>query len=248
MRSAPTTIAPILRSSIIAPAMLSEITVVGRPGFIRIHVDLLALFDSGANDPEGGAVSRRRERAGVAVCQHSARARDQRGAVAPHCLVRCDVFRVHALRLFNQIVLDLRDGPDAYALEFFLHSANRPEQIDGCGTRLADEVANLVEVALEVARRLGFGIIHAEGTAHRRRNADRRSPAHHHVADNVGHLLVRRAGDIHFFGRQVRLVDEAYALVSPLQSLNHESVVGRLSLDIPTLCAYAPRSGSAGYS
>ena len=66
MRSAPTTIAPILPWRIMAPAMLSEITVVGmlslfqfpsreagalqeRPGFIRIDVDFFALLDCRAD-------------------------------------------------------------------------------------------------------------------------------------------------------------------------------------------------------
>ncbi len=113
-------------------------------------------------------------------------------------------------------------GPDADALEFLLHAADRPEKIHGRGPGLADEVTDLIEVTLQVAGGFGFGIAYAERDAHGGGNSDRRRPAHHHIADDIGHLLVRGAGDIDFFRRQLRLIDEAYALIGPFKSLNHK--------------------------
>src|ERR1700731_1229041 len=143
MRSAPTTMAPILPWLIMAPAMLSEITVVGIPSFISSHAvrrepcrkgrvssayTWIFLPCSTAARMTPSAVPYPAVASAPALqCVSTPPALGS--GVAPHRLVRCDVFCVHALRFFNQIVLDLRDGPDAYALEFFLHSANRPEQI-----------------------------------------------------------------------------------------------------------------------
>ena len=97
--------------------------------------------------------------------------------------------------------------------EFLLHAADRPEQVDGGGARLADGFADLVEIFLEIGAVLGFGILYAEGDAHGGGDADGGGSADYHVADHVGDLLVRGAGYVHFFGGQLRLVDEDYAAV-----------------------------------
>ncbi len=145
--------------------------------------------------------------------------------MASHGLIGGDVFGVHALRFFDQRLLDLRNGANADALELLLHAADGPEKIHGGGARLADEVADLIEVAFEVACGLGFGVLHRESDAHSCSHADGRRAAHHHVADHIGDLFVRLAGHVSFFGGQLRLVDEAYALVGPFEGLNHDVVV-----------------------
>ena len=205
---------------------------------------LLALLHRRANDSERGPISRCSERTRVAVREHSAGTRHQRGAVTSHRLVRRDVLRVHALSFFDQLSLDLRNGPDADALVFLLHSPYRPEQIHRSRPRFADQIADLVEVALEVAGRFSFGIVHTQRNAHGRSHADRRRPTHHHVANHICHLLMRLAGHINFFGRQLRLIDEAHTVVSPFQGLDHKFVVGSYR----KLKAYAPRSGCVDYS
>ena len=224
--------------------MLSEITVVGMPSFINSHavetralqkrsslvgvdVNLLALLDGGADHTQRGAVSGSGQRPGVAVGEDSAFGGHERGAVASHGLVGGDVFGVHALRFLDKPLLDVRNGTDADALELLLHAADGPEKIDRRRPGFADEVADLIEVALKVAGRFGFGIVHAEGNAHGGSHADGGRAAHHHIADHIGYLLMRLAGDVGFFGGQLRLIEEANALVGPFEGLDHASVVGR---------------------
>ena len=119
-------------------------------------------------------------------------------------------------------------GAGAEGFKFLRHAADRPEQVDGGRARLADGFADLVEIFLEVGPVLGFGILHAQRDAHGGGNANSGRSADDHVADHVCDLLVRGAGYVHFFGRQLRLIDEDDAGVGPFQGLNHESVVGRL--------------------
>ena len=198
-------------------------------------MNLLALLDRGTDHAQCGAVSSGGQRTGIAVSKHSAFARHERGAVAPHGLVGGYVFGVHALGFFDQILLNLCEGTNPHALELLLHAADRPEEIDGGWTSFADDVADLVELPLEVGHGLRLGVFHAESNSHGRRNADGRRSTHHHGADDIGHLLVCFAGDVSFFRGQLRLVDEAYAVVSPFESLNHDvsrwsSAVSRWSL------------------
>src|SRR6202050_3295928 len=142
-------------------------------------MDFFALLNRRANHAERGAVSRRRQRAGIAVSQHSAGRWDQRSAVASHGLVGGNVFGMHALRFFNQRLLDLRNGLDAKALKFLRHAADGPEKIYGRRARLADDIADLVELALQFADALGLGILHAERNAHpgSHANGGRAAPA-----------------------------------------------------------------------
>src|SRR5262249_15459601 len=106
-----------------------------------------------------------------------------------------------------------------------LHSADRPEQVHGGRTRLADYVANGVEITLEIAVGLSLGVVHAERDPHRGSHADRGSPAPHHVADYVCPLLMCLSGYVDFFSWQLRLIDEAYAFVGPFESLNHRNLI-----------------------
>src|SRR5208282_2828246 len=145
--------------------------------------------------------------------------------MASHGLIGGDIFGMHALRLFDQFLLDAFDGADAEGFKFLGHAADRPEQVDGSGARLADGLADLVEIFLEVGAGLGFGILHAERYAHGGGYAYGRGSADYHVADHVGDLLVRGAGYVDFFGGQLRLIDEAYAAGGPFESVDHSSVV-----------------------
>src|SRR5262249_53386950 len=110
--------------------------------------NLLALLNCRSDHTERGAVSGRCERTRVAMCEDSTFARHERCTVASHGLVGGDVLGVHALRFFDQRLPDLRQWPNANPLKLFLHALDRPEQIDRCWTRLADDLARLVEILL----------------------------------------------------------------------------------------------------
>ena len=84
-------------------------------------------FDGRADHAERGAVAGRGQRSGVAVGEDASAGGHQRGAVAAHGLVGGNVFGVHALRFFDQRLLDLRDRTDAEDVKFLLHAADRPE-------------------------------------------------------------------------------------------------------------------------
>jgi len=135
--------------------------------------------------------------------------------VASHGLVGGDIFGVHALSFFDQSLLDLRDGADAEGFKFYRHAADRPKQVDGGGTRLAVDFADLIEIFSQVGAGLCFGILHAQCYSHGSGNAYCGGSADNHVADHVGDLLVRGAGYVHFFGRELRLVYEDDAGVGP---------------------------------
>ena len=142
--------------------------------------------------------------------------------MAAHLLINCDVFGVHALRLFNDRVFDLRDWTHSEHFEFLLHSPNCPKQINCSRTRFPDHIAHLIEFSFELSNRFGFGILHTQCDPHPSRNPNRRRAAHHHVANYVRDFLVSRAIDVCFFIRQLRLVNEAYAAFGPFESLNHK--------------------------
>ena len=153
-------------------------------------MNLFPLLDGRANHAQRRAIASRRQRAGVAVGQHSAFARHQRRAVASHGLVRGNIFRVHALGLFHELSLDLCDGTNPYAFEFLLHPPDGPEKIHRRRPRLADYIADLIEIALEIADRLRLRVLHAQRNPHGCRHADSGRSPHHHRSDGVGNLLV----------------------------------------------------------
>src|SRR6185437_9281079 len=89
------------------------------------------------------------------------------------------------------------------------------------GPGLADDVTDLVKVMLQISAIFSLGIFHPQRNTHGRGYANRRRAPHHHVADHVGHLVISLAGNVGLFGRQLGLVNEAYAGVGPFESLNH---------------------------
>ena len=82
---------------------------------VGVDVNLLACFDGRADHAERGAVAGGGERSGIAVGEHAAAGRHERCAVASHGLIGGDVFGVHALGFFDELLLDLRDGANAEA-------------------------------------------------------------------------------------------------------------------------------------
>src|SRR5207302_4786516 len=102
-----------------------------------------------------------------------------------HGAVYGDIFRVHALGFFDQGLFDLLNWTYSSGLEFFLHSANRPKKIDRSRPSFPDNVTNFVELALQFARSLGFGILYSEGNTHRGCDPNGRRAAHHHIADHL---------------------------------------------------------------
>ena len=190
--------------------------------FVRVNVNLLALLDRRPDHAQRGAISRGGERARIAVGKHSALGRHESGAMASHGLVGGNILGVHVLRFFDQRLLDLWDRANADALKLLLHAADRPEKIYSRGPRLADYIASLIEVTLEIASGFGLRIFHSQRNAHCRGHADGGRSTHDHGANDVGDLLMRRAGNVGLFRRQLRLINEAYAPVSPFEGLNHK--------------------------
>src|SRR6267143_4068036 len=237
MRSAPTTIAAILPCIIMAPAMLSEITVVGMPSFLSVDVDLLALFDGGPDHAQSRTVTGGGQSTGVTVREHAPAGGHEGSAVASHGLVGGDVFGVHALGFFDECLLDVRERTDAQEFELLLHATDRPEEIDGGGARLADDFADLVELLLEVVDIVSLGMLHSQGNAHRSGYANRWRAPHDHVTDGIRHLLVGGAGEVCFFGGQLPLIDEAHAGVGPFERLDHRTVLrSRFSVRASSQC------------
>ena len=138
-----------------------------------------------------------------------------------HGLVGRDIFGMHALGFLHQRLLDLRQRPHAQHFKFVAHALDRPEKIYRGGPGLADDVTDLVKVMLQISAIFSLGIFHPQRDAHGRGYANRRRAPHHHVADHVGHLGIGLAGNVGLFGRQLGLVNEAYAGVGPFESLNH---------------------------
>ena len=130
-----------------------------RTRLVGVNVNLLALLNRRTDYAQRGAVPGGSQCSSVAVGQHSAFVGHQRGTVSSHGLVGGDVFGVHALGFFDEILLDLRDGSNAHPLELFLHAADGPEEIHGRRTGFADDVADLVEFAFQVADGFCFGIL-----------------------------------------------------------------------------------------
>ena len=188
---------------------------------IGIDVDFLSLLDGGADHAEGGAISASGERAGIAVGQYSATGGHEPRTVAAYGLVSSDVFGMHAPGFFDERLLDLGHRADPQGFEAVAHAGDRPEQIHRGRAGLAEDIRNLFELGLQLTHRRGLGIFHAERDTHRGCDPNRGGAANHHVADHVRHLLMRLTEDVGFFRRQLRLVDEAYAGIGPLESLDH---------------------------
>ena len=119
--------------------------------------------------------------------------------MASHGLVGSDVFGVHALRFFDEVLFDLRDRTNAHVFKLLL-TANGPEEVNGGRPTLTNQVASLVKVAFQLARGFRFGVLGRQCYAHGRGHADGRRSAHHHAPDGI--MLPRRsAGNVGFFPR-----------------------------------------------
>ncbi len=160
-------------------------------------------------------------------CVDGRAVREQLAAEAPEAAVGFDVLVEDALRLLDELTLDLvglvRLGLGA--AEAFAHALDGPEEVDGRGPGRAHQLAVVVEVLFEVGDRSADGLPRAERDAHRRRDADGRRAADDHLLDGVGHLLAGAEGKILLLVRQEALVDHAHALVRPFDGLNHLALV-----------------------
>ncbi len=117
------------------------------------------------------------------------------------------------------------DGLIAHLVELILHAANAPKQVDRRGTRGANHIADLLELAPQLIMVGGLRFADTQRNAHCCRHSDGGRAANDHGADGVGHFFVGRAGDVGFFRGQLRLIDEAHARVGPFQSLDHDLVI-----------------------
>src|SRR6202166_4741711 len=201
-----------------------------RPRLIRVDVNLLPRFHRRANHAQRRPITSCRERPSVAVRQHSTFTWHQRRALPPHRLVRGNIFRMHAFALFDQRLFNLCHRTHPQSFELLLHTRNRPKQIHRRRPRCTHVVADRVELALEISNVLRLRRLHSQRNPHGRRHPNRRRSAHHHRPDCVRHLLVRLASEIGFFRRQLRLVDEAHALLRPFKRVNHFSWEPRTTL------------------
>ena len=146
--------------------------------------------------------------------------------MASHGLVGSDVFRVYALGFLYQSLFDLPDGLDACPLQLFLHPTNGPEQVHGRRASLPDNFTSFIKIFLQTADGVCFRVLHGQCQTHGGSYADGRGSTYDHVANDIRHLLVRLARDVHFFSRQLCLIYEANTRVGPFKCVNH-LVVGR---------------------
>ena len=184
----------------------------------------MAALDRGADDAESRAIAARGERPGVAMGQHPAGLGHQRSAVAAHGAASGDVFFIHAEGFLDDRGLDGFDGHSSFAGqrgEAAAHALDGPKEIHGGRTRGGERAADRGEAVRKRRHRLGGAVLHPQGKSHSRGNADCRSPAHHHVEDGLGNLVISGCQHIGFFEGQAGLVEEAYALGGPLKGGNH---------------------------
>src|SRR5882724_716962 len=105
------------------------------------------------------------------------------------------------------------------------HALDGPEKIHRGWAGDALRLAEVLELFAELREVLGLAVACPEGDSHRRGHADRGRAAHHHVADGVRYLLVRLAEEVHLFVRELRLVDEADALLGPFEGFDHTLIL-----------------------
>ena len=104
-------------------------------GFVCEDVDLVAVFDGGANDAERSAVAAGGEGAGVAVREDGAFFGKECGAVGSHLFAGGDVFVVHLTSAGYNGGFDLGDG-GVFGGEGVVKAADlvdAPEEVDGGG-------------------------------------------------------------------------------------------------------------------
>ncbi len=121
-----------------------------RTRLVGVDVDMLARGNGGPNDAERRPVSGSGERSRVAMRQDGLAVRHQNCAVAADGLADGDVFPLDLLCFGDQRLADCceRLGPDFG--ELALHAVDRPEEVDGGGTRRGQGPADLLELGVEM--------------------------------------------------------------------------------------------------
>ena len=190
-------------------------------GFVGEDLNALAALDGGADDTERGAVAGRGQGSGVAVREHAAGVGHQRCAIGPHGAIGGNVFGVDGPRLVDECLLDDGNRAAADLLKAALHAANGPEEIHGGRTSFAHDPADLAQTVAEIGDAGDVQVTRAQGDAHGSGHADRRRAAHDHGADRVGDGFIGWAVHPGLFDRELGLIDEQNAGISPPESFKH---------------------------
>src|SRR4051812_31632232 len=132
-------------------------------------------------------------------------------AMPAHGLIGSNILGVHALGFFDERLLDLRNWVPTEQVEFCAHAADGPEEIYCRRSCLADYVADRIKLLPQRVDVFCFGIFNAQCDAHSSSYANGGRTTNDHGAYYVSYLVMSCASDIHFFSRQLRLIDEAYA-------------------------------------
>ena len=177
-------------------------------GLVCEDVDVVAGFDGGADDSEGGAVAAGGEGSGVAVGEDGALFGEEGCAVGSHLLAGGDVFVVHAAGLGDDGGLDLGDGSVVLG-EVVVEVADfvdAPEEVDCGGAGFGEGLGDDGDFGGEVREIGGGAAVDADGYAHGGRDADGGGSADDHVADDGGDLLVVRGEDVGLLEGELGLI------------------------------------------
>ena len=198
-----------------------------RPRLVGEHDDALAFLDRAADHAQRGTVAGRRERAGVAMRENARVRRHHLRAEGAHRATTRDVLVVNRHRLAVESILDL---PDRFprpgrGAERSLHPVDRPEQVHGGRPRSPHQLARLVELGGEFLGASGRAPAHAQGDAHRGRDADGRRSADDHRPDRARDFGRRLAADVDFLCRKLALVDHHHRVGLSRDRGEHRSIV-----------------------
>ena len=100
-------------------------------------------------------------------------------------------------------------------LEAALKAIDSPEQVNGRGTCARQCLANRCKFGAQFRKRSRLRLLHTDSHAHRRRNADRRSAANHHVFDRARNFAVIRIGVVDHLAWKPPLVEHDDAFGRP---------------------------------
>ena len=191
------------------------------PRFRHEHAQFVALFDRHANHAQRRADSRGRESTGIALRHHLARRGHQLRAEAANRFVGGALFCMNRARFFHHGAPQRieRRVRRRELLEPARHAFDGPEQIHSRRPRLRDRLADARKFRAKFFERARAGTLDAERHAHRRRHADGRRAANHHVLDRRRDFAIVRVGVVNYFSRQAALVEHDHTLAGPFNGL-----------------------------
>src|ERR1039458_6104624 len=196
---------------------------VERTGLVGEDVDLLALFDGGADDAQSGTIAAGCQCAGIAMGEHGALLGEKSGTECAELAQVGDVLVVEAAGEGNDLLLDLRDGGVAGG-ELGVEVADlvdAPEDIDGGGAGFGEGAADIVDFGGEGGEVRRGTAVDAKGDAHGGGDANSHGATDDHVLDNAGDLLVVGGKDVGLLERELGLVEEIDAFREPFEGGNH---------------------------